>query len=311
MMVSMEGAWYAFPEYCRKTFGKKLYRAALDAGMSCPNRDGTCGTRGCIFCGEGGSGDFAVHYEGGSLFREDLLYNHQDAPEGDYIAYFQSYTNTYAPAEKLRTLFIGALENPLFAGISIATRPDCMPEEVMCLLKELKETYPDKFIWIELGLQSMHEKTAVMIRRGYPLAVFDDCVQRLHELGLPVIVHVIIGLPGETPEMIYETIEHLNHAGISGIKLQLLHYLKGTDLGALYEENPARFHVLSLEEYAEIVSECIARLDENIVVHRITGDGSRENLLAPLWSTDKRRVINTIRHVCREKKIRQGNRKYE
>lgn len=307
----MDGAWYSFPEYCRNTFGKRLYRAALDCGMTCPNRDGTLGTRGCIFCGEGGSGDFAVHYEGGELSRAALLFNHQDAAEGQYIAYFQSYTNTYAPAERLRRIFAGALSNPLFAGISIATRPDCVGEDVIALLAELKKEYPDKFIWIELGLQSMHEKTAVMIRRGYPLAVFDDCVRRLHEINIPVIVHVILGLPDETPEMVHETILHLNQVKIAGIKIQLLHYLTGTDLGELYQNNPERFHVLTMEEYADLAAECVGLLDPSVVVHRITGDGNKENLLAPMWSTDKRRVINTIRHVCKQRGIVQGSLRSE
>ncbi len=304
----MEGTWYTFPEYCRRTFGRKLYRAALDAGMTCPNRDGTVGKGGCIFCGEGGSGDFAVHFDGGDLSREELLFNHQQAEAGDYIAYFQSYTNTYAPADCLERIFSGALSNPLFAGISIATRPDCMGEEVMNLLARLRRAYPEKFIWIELGLQSMHEASAVWMRRGYPLSVFDDCVRRLHELDIPVIVHVIIGLPDETPQMIYATIRHLNEVGIFGIKLQLLHYLKDTDLGRMYLENPEAYHILSLEEYTEIVTECIAILDRNVVIHRLTGDGNREQLLAPLWSLDKRRVINTIRHACSVKGIVQGSR---
>jgi radical SAM protein (TIGR01212 family) len=169
--------YQTFSQYCLKTYGKRLYRVALDAGMTCPNRDGTLGTCGCIFCDEGGSGDFAIPYHGQQLKQEDLLYNHQEAAPGQYIAYFQSYTNTYAPLSRLRTLFTSALSDDMFAGISIATRPDCLGEEVIDLLQELKEKYPDKFIWCELGLQTIHEGTAVWMRRGYPLSVFDDAVE--------------------------------------------------------------------------------------------------------------------------------------
>ena len=187
--------YYTFSEYCQKTFGRKLYRAALDAGMTCPNRDGKLGNKGCIFCDEGGSGDFAVSYHGQKLKKEDLIYNHQDGQNGDYIAYFQSYTNTYAPVDRLRKLFAAALEDELFAGISIATRPDCLGKDVLALLAELKKSYPEKFIWCELGLQTIHEKTAVWLRRGYPLPVFDEAVRSLHALDIPVIVHCILGLP--------------------------------------------------------------------------------------------------------------------
>ena len=300
--------YLSFPAYCKQKYGRKLYRTALDAGMTCPNRDGTLDTRGCIFC-LGGSGDFAVKYDGRPLAVKDMTFNHQQAEEGDYIAYFQSYTNTYAPVSRLRVLFEGALNDPVFAGISIATRPDCIKEETYQLLKELKERYPAKLMMVELGLQSIHESSALWMRRGYPLNVFDECVRRLHELAIDVVVHVIIGIPHETPQMIYETIRHLNECRVQGVKLQLLHYLKGTDLGRQYEEDPGRFHVLSLEEYADIVAECIARLDENIVIHRLSGDGNAKELLAPMWSKDKRRVLNTISHTLRIKNITQGCRR--
>ena len=296
-----------FAQYCRDTFGRRLYRVALDAGMTCPNRDGTCGERGCIFCG-GGSGDFALSYHGQRLAEEDLPYNHHKAGEGNYIAYFQAYTNTYAPAEKLDELFSAALSDPLFAGISIATRPDCFSDEIYALLARLKREYSDKFIWVELGLQTMHEKTAAYIRRGYPLPVFDACVAKLHELGIDVIVHVILGLPGENEEDVLATVRHLNEIKIEGIKLQLLHYLRGTDLGAAYAEHPQDFHVLSMEEYVHMVCACIGELDPDTVIHRLTGDGNRETLLAPLWSTDKKRVLNTIRHALKISGITQGCR---
>ena len=278
----MTERYYSLPDYFKKEFGRRLYKVPLDAGMTCPNRDGTAGRGGCLFCSAGGSGEFALRFTGQKLTRQDLIYNHQKAEEGDFIAYFQSFTNTYAPAEELRKLYAAALDNPLFAGISIATRPDCFPQEVYALLGELKQAYPDKFIWVELGLQSIHEDTAVMIRRGYRLEVFDECVRRLKEMDIPVIVHVIIGLPGENAEMVYQTIRHLNTLKISGIKLQMLHWLSDSDLGRLYMADPDSYHPLTIEEYTDIVSECIARLDPDIVIHRLTGDGSDETLLAPL-----------------------------
>lgn len=277
--------------------------------MTCPNRDGKSGTRGCIFCDEGGSGDFAISYEGQQLTKADLIYNHQDAPEGDYIAYFQSYTNTYAPVERLRFLFESAMEDPMFAGISIATRPDCLGPEVIALLDDLHAKYPDKILWVELGLQTMHERTAAFIRRGYPLSVFDEAVKNLHAIGAEVIAHVIIGLPNEDENMILETIDHLNEVEIDGVKLQLLHYLKGTDLGRLYLASPDSFHVLSIEEYVSIIADCIARLDPSIVVNRLTGDGAADLLLAPLWSKDKRNVLNQINHKLKEENITQGCRR--
>lgn len=305
----MTERYYSLPDYFKKEFGRRLYKVPLDAGMTCPNRDGTAGRGGCLFCSAGGSGEFALRFTGQKLTRQDLIYNHQKAEEGDFIAYFQSFTNTYAPAEELRKLYAAALDNPLFAGISFATRPDCFPQEVYALLGELKQAYPDKFIWVELGLQSIHEDTAVMIRRGYRLEVFDECVRRLKEMDIPVIVHVIIGLPGENAEMVYQTIRHLNTLKISGIKLQMLHWLSDSDLGRLYMADPGRYHPLTMEEYTDIVSECIARLDPDIVIHRLTGDGSDETLLAPLWTKDKLNVLNQIRHELKIKNIRQGCRK--
>lgn len=298
--------YYSFSSYCKKTFKKKLYRVALDAGMTCPNRDGCIDTRGCIFCDEGGSGDFAVAYNGQKLSLEDLKFNHQQAPSGDYIAYFQAYTNTYAPIDRLEMLFSHALEDDLFSGISIATRADCIHEDTIGLLKRLKEKYPHKFIWIELGLQTVKESSAIFIRRGYPLEVFDRCVKELHKINIPVISHVIIGLPNESKEDILNTIKHINALKIEGVKLQLLHYLKDTDLGRMYEENSNAFHILSLEEYTDIIVDCVGHLDKNIVIHRLTGDGAGELLLAPLWSKDKRKVLNLIMHKMKVNHVQQG-----
>ncbi len=299
--------YYSFTEYCKKTFGRKLYRVALDAGMTCPNRDGKIDTRGCIFCDEGGSGDFAIHYHGQPLQQSDLIYNHQNAKECDYIAYFQAYTNTYDSIEHLYFLFSSALKNPLFAGISIATRPDCIQEETIQLFQQLQIEYPNKLIWIELGLQTIHSKSAIFIRRGYPLSVFDACVQQLHAIHIPVITHVIIGLPNETEEDMIQTIQHLNDLKIDGVKLQLLHYLKGCDLGRMYENDSTSFHVLTQEEYTDIIVHCIGHLNENIVIHRLTGDGASELLLAPTWSQNKRAVLNQIRHKLKENHIKQGS----
>ncbi len=298
--------YYSFSDYCKKTFGRKLYRVALDAGMTCPNRDGKIDTRGCIFCDEGGSGDFSIAYHGQKLQQKDLIYNHQNAKDGDYIAYFQAYTNTYDTIEKLDLLFSSALSDSLFAGISIATRPDCISEQTIALFQRLRKKYPHKFIWIELGLQTIHSKSAIFIRRGYPLSVFDTCVKQLHAIGIPVITHIIIGLPNESKEDILQTIHYLNELKIDGVKLQLLHYLKGCDLGTMYENDPSSFHVLTQEEYIDIIVECIGHLNENIVIHRLTGDGAGDLLLAPTWSKDKRSVLNQIRHTLKEKTVKQG-----
>lgn len=308
IVSSMEKKYYrSFPEYCKETFGRKLYRVALDAGMSCPNRDGTIGKGGCIFCDEGGSGDFAIKYSGQKLDEEKLIFNHVKAGKGNYIAYFQSFTNTYAPVGKLRALFTSALSDDLFAGISIATRADCMGEEVISLLKELKSIFPDKFIWIELGLQTIHAKSTLFIRRGYPLSVFETCVKRLREADIPFTVHVILGLPYETKEMMIETVRYVNSIRADGIKLQLLHYLDDTDLGRMYMKDPSMFHVLTEDEYVDIVCTCIGYLSEDIVVHRLTGDGNGEHLLAPLWSSNKRHILNRIRHEMKVRNITQGS----
>lgn len=303
--------WLSFAEYCRNRFGRRLHRAALDAHMNCPNRDGRISYGGCLFCSDGGSGEFAVSYDGQKLSKEDLIYNHQDVPSGDFIAYFQAYTNTYDTPERLLRLFDSALNDPLFAGISIATRPDCLQDSVMKVLVSLKEKYPDKFIWIELGLQTAHEKTAELIRRGYSLPVYDDCVKRLHENGFEVITHMIIGLPGETKEDILKTVRHLDKVHTDGVKMHLLYYTDDSDLGRMYLQDPRQYHVLSKDEYIDIVTDCIAALDPSIVIHRMTGDGDGDHLIAPLWSKDKRAVLNGIRHMMKVRGYVQGCRANE
>lgn len=301
--------YYSLDAYCRHTYGEKLYKIALNAGLTCPNRDGTLDTRGCIFCNAGGSGDFAVDMkavptvaaqlaEGRKLFTCKNI--HDEKTGSHYIAYFQAYTNTYGPVPYLRKIYEDALAENSVRGISIATRPDCMPEDVLTVLVDLKEKFPDKFVWIELGLQTIHERTARYIRRGYELECFDSAVRLLQNASIPVIVHVIIGLPGESEHDIWQTIDYLNHTGIWGIKLQLLHILKGTDLEALYRNGS--ISVLSKEAYLDILIHCLERLSPETVVHRLTGDGAKDLLSAPLWSLNKRDVLNSLHH---EMKIRQ------
>lgn len=296
--------YYSLDAFCKNTYGEKLYKIALNAGLTCPNRDGTLGTEGCIFCHAGGSGDFAVDMKtvptvaaqlaaGKGLFRDKKTGSR-------YIAYFQAYTNTYGPVSYLRKIYEDALSEESVRGISIATRPDCLGDDVLTALVDIKKKFPDKFVWIELGLQTIHEQTAHIIRRGYDIACFDRAVRALHGIAVPVIVHVIIGLPGESPRHIYQTIDYLNHSGIWGVKLQLLHILRGTGLETLYREGAVS--VLSKEDYLDILIHCLERLSPETVIHRLTGDGTKNLLLAPLWSLNKKEVLNSLHH---EMKIRQ------
>lgn len=301
--------YYSLDAYCKNTYGEKLYKIAINAGLTCPNRDGTLGNNGCIFCSAGGSGDFAVDRQKHPSIQAQLaagqaLFHCKQAGRR-YIAYFQAYTNTYGPLPYLRQIYEEALAEPSVAGISIATRPDCIAENVLTLLVNLKEKFPDKFVWIELGLQTIHEKTALFIRRGYPLEVYDRCVDRLQQAGIPVITHVILGLPDEVPEQVLQTIAHLNSVGSWGIKLQLLHILRGTDLATWYKQG--NYCPLSKENYLALVIRCLEHLSPDIVVHRLTGDGPRDLLLAPLWSLDKRNVLNTLHHTMKLQQARQGS----
>lgn len=296
----------------KRLFGTKVYKIALEGGMTCPNRDGTIGTGGCIFCSAGGSGDFAVPLQGAAGMTEESVHRQIDlaisrisrkmgSSPGAYIAYFQSYTNTYAPVSYLRQLFTAAILHPEIRVLSIATRPDCLPEEVLDLLEELNQIKP---VWIELGLQTIHPDTARLIRRGYELDCFTDAKNRLRRRGLEVIVHVILGLPGEDRTQMLETVSWLGSNDIQGIKLQLLHILKGTDLALLYEQTP--FPVMSMEEYLDLVIDCVSLLPPEIVIHRITGDGPKNLLIAPLWSANKRLVLNTLTRRFQERGITQG-----
>lgn len=294
----------------KRTFGRKLYKLSLDGGMTCPNRDGTCGSRGCIFCSQGGSGDFAVP-SGGDVWEQieaakERVVRKMPSSDGkaDYIAYFQSFTNTYAPVDRLSRLFSRAISHPDIAALSIATRPDCLPDETIALLARLNRIKP---VWVELGLQTIHEDTARQIRRGYALSVFEEALKRLKIAGLTVIVHVILGLPGETRERMTETITWLADRPIDGIKLQLLHVLKGTDLAAMYQSDP--FFVFSMEEYIDFVIDCVELLPPELTIHRLTGDGPKSLLIAPLWSADKKRVLNTLSRRFKEREAWQGKRR--
>ena len=301
----LDKPYYSLNAYLKNTYGHKCYKSALDAHMTGPNRDGTLGSRGCLFCSAGGSGDFAVPGDnigeqlqaGLALFGEKQVGRH-------YIAYFQAYTNTYAPPQRLRALYVQALEHPCVCGISIATRPDCLPEPVLHLLAKLRQTYPDKFIWIELGLQTVHENTAQFLRRGYKLPCFETAMRKLHMLKIPTIVHVILGLPGETPRQMLETIDYLNVWRPFGIKLQLLHVLEGTDLAVLYRAQT--FAVLEKEEYLAVLVDCLTHLSPDIVIHRVTGDGPKKLLIAPLWSGNKRDVLNSLHQKMRLEGAFQG-----
>ncbi len=287
----------------REKFGEKVYKLALEGGFTCPNRDGTLGTKGCIFC-LGGSGDFAEKPCENIFLQIEKAKARVAAknPSGKYIAYFQSYTNTYGPVEKMRALFTEAISHPDVVALSIGTRPDCLPDEVLELLSELNKIKP---VWVELGLQTVHEKTAEYIRRGYPLCVFDSAVKRLKKAGIYIIVHMIIGLPGETSEMIAKTAEYIGKSGADGIKLQLLHVLEGTDLAEDYASG--KFKTLELEEYISVLEECVRRIPPEMSVHRLTGDGSKKYLLAPLWSADKKRVLNAINAAFRKDNLEQGS----
>ena len=313
--------YYSLDAYLKNTYNYKCYKVALNAHMTCPNRDGTLGNRGCIFCSAGGSGDFAMdivsnQLEAGIRMIEKKLnissaQSEMDnsiisdtAPVPNIIAYFQAYTNTYAPVAYLREVFSSALSCQKVCGISIATRPDCLPMEVLNLLAELKNQFPGKFIWIELGLQTIHEETAKYIRRGYALPCFEEAMDKLQAVDIPVIVHVILGLPGETAEMMLETVRYLNTWKPFGVKLQLLHVLEHTDLATDFANG--KFDALTKETYLDILVECLENLSPDIVVHRVTGDGPKKILIAPKWSRNKRDVLNSLHKLLKERNSKQG-----
>ena len=300
----MREHYYSLNRYLREVFGEKVYKLALDGGMSCPNRDGTLGDQGCIFCSSGGSGDFAEGQCGSvteQIARAKGRIRGKTGAE-KFIAYFQSYTNTYAPVAHLERLFTEAISEPSVAALSVGTRPDCLPQEVIDLLSRLNRIKP---VWVELGLQTIHEDTARYIRRGYGLRVYEDALRRLKAAGLTVIVHVILGLPGESRERMLETIDYLG--GIhrpDGVKLQLLHVLEGTDLADQWRAG--QVPVMEKEEYYDLLCDCLRRLPPDMVIHRLTGDGPKRILLAPTWTGDKKRVLNDLNRALQRQNVRQG-----
>ncbi|MCI5753042.1 MAG: TIGR01212 family radical SAM protein [Clostridiales bacterium] len=291
----------ALSPYLTERFGCKVYKLSLDGGMTCPNRDGTLGTRGCIFCS--GAGEFAAPVCGSVTQQLEAAKAQirRKAPHARYIAYFQSFTNTYASVGRLEALFSEALAHPETVALSVATRPDCLGNDVLGLLARLRRSKP---VWVELGLQTIHPRTAAYIRRGYDLPVYDRAVRALHAIGVEVVTHMILGLPGETQEMAAQTAAYIGQSGAEGVKLHLLHVLRGTDLAAEYAAG--RVPVLSMEEYLAALAACLRRLPPEVVIHRMTGDGAKRDLIAPLWSADKKRVLNAIAAYLEANDIVQG-----
>ena len=289
--------YLSFNKYLKDKFGQKVYKISLDGGFTCPNRDGKIDTRGCIFCSKGGSGDFAQNrnlsiterIESGKKMVEKKI------KSGKYIAYFQAFTNTYAPVEILRAKYSEAINHPDIVALSIATRPDCLGDDVIELLDEMNKIKP---VFVELGLQTIHSDSAKYIRRGYSLEVYNEAVKKLKNIGVNIVVHIILGLPNESEEDMLESVKYVCQSQIDGIKLQLLHIIAGTDLAKDYEKG--LFKTLEFDEYVELIAKCVAIIPKNIVIHRLTGDGAKKDLIAPLWSADKKRVLNAINKALRE-----------
>ena len=289
--------YLSFNKYLKEKFGQKVYKISLDAGFTCPNRDGKIDTRGCIFCSKGGSGDFAEErsksiteqIESGKKRVEKKIKN------GKYIAYFQAFTNTYAPVNVLREKYYEAVNHKDIVALSIATRPDCLAGDVLKLLDEINKIKP---VFVELGLQTINEESAKYIRRGYDLSVYDEAVKKLKNIGVNIVVHIILGLPNETKEDMLKSVDYVCKSGANGIKLQLLHVIKGTDLAKDYEKG--LFKTLEFDEYVELIKDCVSIIPNDVVIHRLTGDGAKKDLIAPLWSADKKRVLNAINKALRE-----------
>jgi len=332
--------YYSLNAYFKHVYGQKIYKIAVDAGLTCPNRDGSLDTRGCIFCSAGGSGDFAEKYSssqcGSSCTNseayirkqiEDSLSRFNKSVGDKFVIYFQAFTNTYGDVDYLRKIWSDALSHEDVVGISIATRPDCLGDEVLEVLSELQKTYCDinssegseecikekpeefkkKFIWVELGLQTIHDNTAEYIRRHYPLATYDEAIEKLSLINIPYITHIILGLPNETEEMMLSTVRYVNQHKYKpfGIKLQLLHVLIHTDLALDYEAG--LFKELELEEYIDIVIKCLENISPDVVIHRVTGDGPKNILIAPKWSGNKKVVLNTLHKQMKELGVKQGD----
>ena len=289
--------YLSFNKYLKDIFGQKVYKISLDGGFTCPNRDGKTGTRGCIFCSKGGSGDFAENRD--MSITEQIESGKKKVEKkiksGKYIAYFQAFTNTYAPVETLRQKYEEAINHPDIVALSIATRPDCLGDDVLRLLDEMNKIKP---VFVELGLQTIHQKSAKYIRRGYDLSVYNKAVRDLKKIGVNVVVHVILGLPNESENDMLETVKYVCESGANGIKLQLLHVIDGTDLAKDYEKG--LFKTLEFDEYVNLIVKCVKIIPKDIVIHRLTGDGAKKDLIAPLWSADKKRVLNAINKALRE-----------
>ena len=293
--------WNSLNDRLREQHGTKVYKLALSSGCSCPNRDGTLGNRGCIFCD--GAGAFAAAGDVSTQLSEaKSRVASKVGTEAKYIAYFQSFTNTYGSVDRLRELYLAAIDPEDVAAISIATRPDCLGPEVLAMLKELQARKP---VWVELGLQTIHPETAALIRRGYDLPVYEEAVEKLRSRNMTVITHQILGLPGETANMMAETARYIGQSGANGVKFHLLHVLRGTDLAADWEAG--KFQTMSLEAYIEVLEECVRQIPREMVIHRLTGDGAKKDLLAPLWSGDKKRVLNAIHKAFLQDNVEQGS----
>ena len=300
-----EKPYHSLDYEMKHRFGEKVYKISLDGGLTCPNRDGTLDTRGCIFCSGNGSGDFAAPRCSSVTAQitqgiEGIKKRKQVGRK--FIAYFQSFTNTYAPVAYLEPLYKEALAHPDVVMLSIATRPDCLPPEILALLAELRERKP---VWVELGLQTIHASTARYIRRGYPLSVFDNAVRQLKALDIHVVAHMILGLPGETPEMMVQTARYIGQSGADGIKLHLLHVLSGTDLAEDYAAG--NFETMTLDAYLSVLEDCLRVLPRELVIHRMTGDGAKRSLIAPMWSADKKRVLNALNRRFLSDDLEQGS----
>jgi len=297
--------WHTLDAEMKKRYGEKVYRLSLNGGMTCPNRDGHIDDRGCIFCSAGGSGDFAAGAQ--KSIPDQMIEAKARIIKKThcrlFIAYFQAYTNTYAPIEVLREKFYAAIEPADIVALSIATRPDCLSDEVLVLLKELNAIKP---IWVELGLQTIHPKSAAYIRSGFDFPCFETAFKRLKKVGIEVIVHLILGLPGENQTMMLESVKKVGSMPIDGIKLHLLHILKETDLAVAYAQNP--FECMTMDTYINLLMACLENLPPEVVIHRLTGDAPRKSLIAPKWSTDKRRILNTLFQRMRARETFQGRK---
>ena len=305
--------YYSLSRYYRQQFGTKVYKLSINAGFTCPNRDGTLGIRGCSFCSAGGAGEFAGKKQDSIkdqiAYEKNLLFPKlKHIKEISYIAYFQAYTNTYAPLTELKQVYEEALSQPQIVGLSIATRPDCIADDVVAYLKKLATR---TYVSVELGLQTISEEIASHIRRGYPLPIFEDAITRLSNANIHLVVHLIIGLPGETKELLYDTIHYLNQLPINGIKFSLLHILKGSDMEQEYMLHKEHFPEYDPQSYAQLITDLIRRLRPDIVVHRMTGDGPKSLLVAPAWSANKRHVLNTISKTMKDTGMTQGDMKKE